>query len=134
MPHLSENAAAVLTVSKQVSAGRRSLWRWGAQTEIDGGEAPGGTIEENEENRRLREDVAILKAATTFFVEELAPRNGWWSPSSTSNGHLTVLTDRVDGCIAGHRAEIRPVPPSATTRCKSPPRAAHPGGLAARVE
>jgi transposase len=33
-------------------------------------------IEENEEIRRLREDVAILKAATTFFVGELDPRNG----------------------------------------------------------
>jgi transposase len=59
------------------------LWRWVAQAEIDGGEAPGVTIEENEENRqlraeirRLREDVAILKAATTFFVGELDPRNG----------------------------------------------------------
>ena len=59
------------------------MWRWGAQAEIDGGEAPGVTIEENEEirrlraeNRRLREDVAILKAATTFFVGELDPRNG----------------------------------------------------------
>ncbi|MFG1687707.1 hypothetical protein ACGFNP_46655 [Nonomuraea sp. NPDC049269] len=37
------------------------MWRWVAQAEIDGGEAPGVTIEENEENRRLRED-AILKA------------------------------------------------------------------------
>jgi len=27
------------------------------------------------ENRRLREDVAILKAATSFFVGELDPRN-----------------------------------------------------------
>ncbi|GAA2440923.1 hypothetical protein GCM10010191_66330 [Actinomadura vinacea] len=54
------------------------MWRWGAQAEIDGGEAPGVTIEENE--------------------------------------------------------EIRPLPPSATTPCQSPPRAAHPGGLAARVE
>ncbi|WP_307674471.1 hypothetical protein [Streptomyces sp. V4I2] len=41
------------------------------------GEAPGVTIEENEEIRRLREDVAILKAATTFFVGEPDPRNGW---------------------------------------------------------
>jgi len=52
------------------------LWRWGAQAEIDGGEAPGVTIEENEEIRRLREDVAILKAATTFFVGELDLCNG----------------------------------------------------------
>ncbi|MDR6558973.1 transposase-like protein [Arthrobacter pascens] len=59
------------------------MWRWVARDEVDGGEAPGVTIEENEElrrlraeNRRLREDVAILKAATTFFVGELDPRNG----------------------------------------------------------
>ena len=51
------------------------MWRWVAQAEIDGGEAPGVTIEENEENRRLRED-AILKAATTFFVGDFDPRNG----------------------------------------------------------
>jgi transposase-like protein len=55
------------------------LWRWVAQAEIDGGEAPGVTIEENEEirrlpeNRRLREDVAILKAATTFFAGSSTP-------------------------------------------------------------
>ncbi|MET9762212.1 hypothetical protein ABZ016_24670 [Streptomyces sp. NPDC006372] len=60
-----------------------SLWRWGVQAENDGGEAPGVTIEENEEirrlrseNRRLREDVAIRKTATTLFVGELDPRNG----------------------------------------------------------
>ena len=59
------------------------MWPWGAQAEIDGGKAPGVTIEENEEIRRLRteirrlrEDVAILKAVTTFFVGELDPRNG----------------------------------------------------------
>jgi transposase-like protein len=59
------------------------LWRWVVRAEIDGGEAPGVTIEENEgirrlraENRRLREDVAILKAATTFFVGEFDSRNG----------------------------------------------------------
>ncbi|MFI6744163.1 hypothetical protein ACIBI9_65860 [Nonomuraea sp. NPDC050451] len=108
------------------------MWRWVAQAEIDGGEAPGVTIEENEENRRLRED-AILKAATTFFGE-LDLCNGGWSPSSTSSVYLTVLTERVEGCIAGHRAEIRPLPPSAATPCQSPPRAADPGGLAARVE
>ncbi|MFF5145306.1 hypothetical protein ACFY6U_37270 [Streptomyces sp. NPDC013157] len=57
------------------------MWRWVAQAESDGGEAP-GVAEENEEirrlraeNRRLREDVAILKAATTFSVGELDPRN-----------------------------------------------------------
>ncbi len=65
------------TDGAQAGRGRqKSSWRRGAQAEIDGGEAPGVTIEENEEIRRLREDVAILKAATTFFVGELTPRNG----------------------------------------------------------
>ena len=74
--------AAILAVAKQVGIGKESLRRWVAQAEIDGGDAPGVTTEENDEirrlraeNRRLREDVSILKAATTFFVGELDPRN-----------------------------------------------------------
>jgi len=52
------------------------------QAEIDAGHREGVTSEESEEirrlkaeNRRLREDVAILKAAATFFAGELDPRN-----------------------------------------------------------
>jgi transposase len=85
MEHRAEyrtRTAAVLAVAKQTGVGKESLRRWVAQAEIDAGEAPGVTSEENEEikrlraeNRRLREDVAILKAATTFFVGELDPRN-----------------------------------------------------------
>lgn len=74
--------AAVLAVSKQVGVGKESLRRWVAQADVDAGARPGVTSEENEEikklkaeNRRLREDVAILKAATSFFVGELDPRN-----------------------------------------------------------
>ena len=53
-----------------------------AQAEIDSGTRPGVTTEELEEikrlkaeNRRLREDVVILQAGTSFFVGELDPRN-----------------------------------------------------------
>ena len=74
--------AAVLAVSKQVGVGKESLRRWVAQAGIDAGDRPGVTTEEMEEirrlkaeNRRLREDVAVLKAATSFFVGELDPRN-----------------------------------------------------------
>jgi transposase len=76
-------SAALLAVSKQVGVGKESLRRWVAQAEVDAGDRPGTTSEENEEikrlraeNRRLREDVAILKAATTFFVGELDPATG----------------------------------------------------------
>jgi transposase-like protein len=85
LDHQSEYAsrtAAVAAVAKQTGVGRESLRRWVAQAEIDAGLSPGVTSKENEEikqlraeNRRLREDVAILKAATSFFVGELDPRN-----------------------------------------------------------
>ena len=37
------------------------MWRWVAQAEIDGGEAPGVTIEENGEIRRLRAEIRRLR-------------------------------------------------------------------------
>jgi len=52
------------------------------QAQVDGGQRVGVTSEElaeikklKSENRRLREDVAILRAATSFFAGELDPRN-----------------------------------------------------------
>lgn len=74
--------AAVHAVARQVGVGKESLRRWVAQAEVDAGNREGVTSQELEEirrlkaeNRRLREDVAILKAATSFFVGELDPRN-----------------------------------------------------------
>jgi transposase-like protein len=74
--------AAVLAVAKQVGVGKESVRRWVAQAEVDAGTRPGVTTQESAEikrlkaeNRRLREDVAILKAATSFFAGELDPRN-----------------------------------------------------------
>lgn len=85
MEHRGEyptTTAAVLAVSKQVGVGKESLRRWVNQAEVDAGDRPGVTSGEHgeikrlkAENRRLREDVAILKAATSFFVGELDPRN-----------------------------------------------------------
>jgi transposase len=73
---------ASVAVARQLGVSRESVRRWVAQAEIDAGERPGVSSEEHEEikrlraeNRRLREDVAILKAATTFFAGELDPRN-----------------------------------------------------------
>jgi transposase len=85
LEHRSEyptTTAAVLAVARQVGVGKESLRRWVNQAEVDSGDRPGVSSEEHEEirrlkaeNRRLREDVAILKAATSFFVGELDPRN-----------------------------------------------------------
>src|SRR3954452_14347759 len=83
--HLGEYpslTAASAAVAKQVGVGRETVRRWVVQAQIDGGQRGGVTSEElaeikrlKAENRRLREDVTILKAATSFFAGELDPRN-----------------------------------------------------------
>ncbi len=83
--HLGEypSLTAVATaVGKQLGVGKQTVRRWVVQAQVDSGQRVGITSEENDEikrlkneNRRLREDVAILKAATSFFVGELDPRN-----------------------------------------------------------
>lgn len=74
-------AAAASAVAKQERLGAETVRRWAVQAEVDAGEREGRTSEElaeikrlKTENARLREDVAILKAATSFFVTELDPR------------------------------------------------------------
>lgn len=74
--------AACEAVAKQVGVGQESVRRWVRQAEVDSGQREGVTSIESEqirklkaENRRLREDVAVLKAATTFFAGELDPRS-----------------------------------------------------------
>ena len=78
-PSLSAASAAV---ARQVGVGRESVRRWVLQADIDDGNRDGLTSAEHAEikklkaeNNRLREDVAILRAATSFFVGELDPRN-----------------------------------------------------------
>lgn len=68
-------------VARQLGVGKASVQRWVRQAEIDGGSRPGVTSTEHAEirrlkveNARLREDVAILKAAAHFFSRELDPR------------------------------------------------------------
>jgi transposase len=67
--------AVVQAVAGQLGLGRETVRRRIVQAEIDDGARPGITsVEQAEikrlkaENRRLREDVDILRAATTFFA------------------------------------------------------------------
>ena len=78
-PSLSAASAAV---ARQLSVGHESVRRWVLQADIDDGTRDGvSSVEHAEvkrlkaENKRLREDVAILRAATSFFAGELDPRN-----------------------------------------------------------
>ena len=74
--------AAINAVANQVGIGHETLRKLVRQAEVDSGQRQGVSSQEHAEikklkaeNRRLREDVAILKAATTFFAGELDPRN-----------------------------------------------------------
>ena len=73
--------AASAAVASQVGVGHESVPRRVLQADIDDGTRDGvGSVERFEikklkaENTRLREDVAILRAATSFFVGELDSR------------------------------------------------------------
>jgi transposase len=64
-------------VAKDFELTETAVRSWVKQAEVDAGERDGLTTEERQElaqlkreNRRLREDVEILKRATAFFAEE----------------------------------------------------------------
>ena len=74
--------AACEAVAKQLGLGRETVRRWVVQAEVDCRCPAGDDHAEHDEikrlkaeNRRLREDVEILRAATIFFAGELDPRN-----------------------------------------------------------
>ena len=74
--------AACGAVAKRLGVGQESVLRWVRQAEVDAGTREGVTSQESAEirrlkaeNRRLREDDKILKAASISFAGELDPRN-----------------------------------------------------------
>lgn len=73
--------AASLAVARQLGLGKETVRRWVVQADVDDGARPGTPTKESAEikrlkaeNRRLREDVEILRSATTFFAGELDSR------------------------------------------------------------
>jgi transposase len=74
--------ASCEAVGRKLGISKETVRGWYRQAQVDAGQREGVTSEElaeikrlKAENRRLREDVEILRAATTFFVGELDPRN-----------------------------------------------------------
>ncbi|UPG69434.1 MULTISPECIES: IS3 family transposase [Gordonia] len=66
--------AAAEAIAKQVGVGGETVRRWAVQAQVDAGARSGTTSKESAEikhlkaeNKQLREDVAILKAATNFL-------------------------------------------------------------------
>ena len=76
------DTALAEAVAKKVGVGRETARRWLVQADINAGNRPGVTSEEQAEikklkaeNRRLREDNEILRQASIFFAGELDSRN-----------------------------------------------------------
>jgi transposase len=76
------DTALAEAVAKKVGVGRETARRWLVQADVNAGARPGVSSDEQAEikklkaeNRRLHEDIEILRAATVFFAGELDPRN-----------------------------------------------------------
>ena len=68
---------SISEVARDFDLTESAVREWVKQAEIDNGERPGLSSEERQEltelrreNRRLREDVEILRRATAFFAKE----------------------------------------------------------------
>jgi transposase len=73
-----EKHGAVERVAGQLGYGVESVRKWVNQADVDAGERPGTSTEENvrirrleQENRELRRANEILKTASAFFAAEL---------------------------------------------------------------
>jgi transposase len=81
IPHYPTKTAACEAVARREGVGRETLRKWVTQHEVDVGVREGVTSAEQEElaalrrdNKRLREQVEILSAATSFFAGALDSR------------------------------------------------------------
>ena len=76
------DTALAEAVATKLGLGRETVRRWLVQDDVNSGARPGTTSDDQvelkrlkAENRRLREDNEILRAATVFFAGELDPRH-----------------------------------------------------------
>jgi transposase len=73
-----EKHGAVQRVARQLGYGVETVRKWVNQADVDAGERPGTTTEDNAKIRRLEQEVRelrraneILKSASAFFAAEL---------------------------------------------------------------
>jgi len=76
-----EKHGAVQRVARQLGYGVETVRKWVKQADVDAGDRPGTTTEDNakirrleQENRELRRANEILKSASAFFAAELDRR------------------------------------------------------------
>ena len=123
----SSLTAVCQVVARQERIGAETLRRWVQQAEIDEGVREGVTSQELEqirklkaENPRLREDVAILKAATVFFA------GGVSTPAIVD--HLVHQRDASAG-VRGRIGVSGPAGAGLSDRCANLPGMADPATL-----
>jgi transposase len=114
--HLGEYpslTAASAAVAKQVGVGHENVRRWVLQSQVDAGRRGGVTTKDlaeirklKAENRRLREVLGILRAATTFFAGELDPPSvdGWIHRDD--EGYAVEIAEREAGGRADRQVTI----------------------------
>lgn len=73
--------ASVEQVAKDFDVSPSSLKRWLRQADVDDGVADGQTTTEQQEvvrlrreNRRLQQEVEVLRRATAYFAKDAAPK------------------------------------------------------------
>lgn len=101
--------AACEAVARQVGVGKESVRRWVVQDQVDSGHRPGVTTSGDDqikrlraEDHRLREDVAILKAATQLSLRGPASGSEILSrPLISARGCVRKLL--LDRFVAEHR-------------------------------
>jgi transposase-like protein len=76
-----EKHGAIQRVARQLGYGVETVRKWVNQADVDAGQRPGVTSEDNarirrleQENRELRRANEILKSASAFFAAELDRR------------------------------------------------------------
>jgi transposase len=76
-----EKNGAIQRVARQLGYGVETVRKWVNQADVDAGQRPGVTSEDNarirrleQENRELRRANEILKSASAFFAAELDRR------------------------------------------------------------
>jgi transposase len=73
-----ERHGAIQRVARQLGYGVETVRKWVKQADVDAGERPGRSTEDNAKIRRLEQEVRelrraneILRSASTFFAAEL---------------------------------------------------------------
>ena len=100
-----------MVAAKQLGVSKDSVRRWVIQSQVGGGRRAGGTSEELAEikaqrgSRRLRENVDMLRRATTYFAGNSTPQPLIMALSTPCEPRVT-RSSRSAGCVSRAAGEL----------------------------